>query len=71
MSKTINNFSVVPSPRGVSIRYEGAGYDPEICLSVENGCLSIGVYYDDKDYAVIDGKPTPFTELRFLLQERE
>lgn len=69
-NKTINNFSLVPSPQGVSIRYEGAGYDPEICISVENGRLSIGVYYDGKDYAVINGEPTPCTELKFVLQKR-
>ena len=67
----INNFSVVPSPNGVSIRYEGADYDPEVCISVKDGRLVIGVYYDDKDFVVIDGEPTPYTQLAFVLDRRE
>jgi len=67
----INNFSVVPSPNGVSIRYESADYDPEVCISVKDGRLVIGVYYDDKDFVVLDGEPTPYTQLAFVLDRRE
>ena len=71
MKMETNNFSVVPSPKGVSVRYNGAEYDPEVCISVENGRMSICVYYDDKDYKVIEGEPVPCTELMFTLERRK
>lgn len=71
----VDNFSVVRSRNGVSIRYEAPFSkemtDPEVCISVENGRMSICVYYDDKDYKVIEGKPVPCTEMMFILERRK
>ena len=71
----VDNFSVVRLRNGVGIRYEAPFSkemtDPEVCISVENGRMSISVYYDDKDYKVIEGKHVPCTEMMFTLERRK
>lgn len=53
-SVKLNGFSIVPSPRGVSIRptLKGKSADPEVCLHVSNGKLFVAVYTNtDAPYA--------------------
>ena len=43
----INDWSIVESPAGVSVRYETR--DPEICFRVDNSMIIITIYKNYED----------------------
>jgi hypothetical protein len=48
----LNNWSIVRSPKGVSAKPLSMHTDIEVCVSVTNGKLDIGVYRDGHDHAL-------------------
>ena len=48
----LNDWSIVRSPKGISAKPLSTHTDIEVCVSVTNGKLNIGVYRDGQDYAL-------------------
>lgn len=48
----LNNWSVVRSPKGVSAKPLAMHNDIEVCVSITDGKLNIGVYRDGYDAAI-------------------
>jgi len=42
-----NSYSIVPAPKGVSIKPNNGDADLEVCISVADGQLTVSVYHDD------------------------